>query len=107
VLRRSLTVSAVVLAAGLALGGCATHDSTGRLSVTLSSDAASGRNYSVRVYDTQGQRVEQQYLFAGKKVTFAGVPLGKVTVRATGFCPVKTTVSYSSTASVDLSVGCS
>jgi hypothetical protein len=107
VLRRTLTAAALVLAAGVALTGCAVHDSTGRLTVHLSADAAAGRNYSVRVYDAQAQRVEQQYVFAGQSITFAGVPLGKVTVRATGYCPERTTVGYKSAASVTLSTaGC-
>ncbi|KQO61468.1 hypothetical protein ASF23_13490 [Curtobacterium sp. Leaf261] len=97
----------MIVAAGLALTGCAVHDSTGRVSVSLSADAAKGHHYTVKVFDAQRQLVEHQSMLAGQTADFAGVPLGKVTVRASGLCAARTTVAYDAVASVKLgTAGC-
>jgi hypothetical protein len=107
VLRRSLSIAAIALVVGTALTGCAVHDSTGRITVTLSSDAAAGHHYTVKVFDAQRQLVEHQSMLAGQTADFAGVPLGKVTVRAAGLCAVHTSVSYDTVAQVRLATtGC-
>jgi hypothetical protein len=107
VIRRLVPAAAVLVAAGLLLTGCAVHDSTGRVSVSLSSDAAQGERYTVKVYDEQRQMVEHQSMLAGQTADFAGVPLGKVTVRAAGLCAVHTTVAYDAVATVKLGTsGC-
>lgn len=106
-IRRLAPAAAVLVVAGLALTGCAVHDSTGRVSVSLSADAAEGHHYTVKVYDEQRQLVEHQSMLAGQTADFAGVPLGRVTVRAAGLCAVHTTVGYEAVASVKLGTsGC-
>jgi hypothetical protein len=93
VLRRTLTASALVLAAGIGLAGCAApHDSTGRVTVTIDSDAATGQRYLVKVKDAQGQTVESERLASGQSSAFAGVPLGPITIRVAGWCTLHATV---------------
>jgi hypothetical protein len=89
-LLRPLAVTAVLL---VALTGCAVHDSTGRVSVQVSSDAAQGHRYTVQVLDADGQLVEHQTMLAGQSSDFAGVPLGQVTIRAAGLCSLHTTLA--------------
>lgn len=106
-LRRSSSIAAIAVVAGVTLTGCAVHDSTGRVTVTLSSDAAAGHHYTVKVFDEQHQLVEHQSMLAGQTADFAGVPLGKVTVRASGLCAVHTSVAYDAVAQVRLATtGC-
>ncbi|MFZ7086741.1 hypothetical protein [Curtobacterium sp. RRHDQ10] len=105
--RRSLSLTAIVLVAGTALTGCAVHDSTGRITVALSTDAAADHHYLVEVFDAQHQMVEHQSMLGGQTADFAGVPLGAVTVRAKGLCAVHSTVSYDAVAHVRLATtGC-
>jgi hypothetical protein len=94
VLRRPLALAAVACLAGIGLAGCASpHDSTGRVTVSLSQDAAPGQRYLVKVKDFQGQTVEHERLSAGQTSEFAGVPLGKVTASVSGWCKVHGTLS--------------
>jgi hypothetical protein len=102
VFRRVSSVVVLGLAAGLALTGCGAHDSTGRISVSVSSDAAD-HPYEVRVYTEAGQLAEHQRVFPGGTADFAGVPLGKVTVRASQLCPQHTTVAGGTVTRVTLS----
>lgn len=84
----------LALAAGLAvaLTGCSVHDSTGRVSVVVSTDAATGHRYDVEVLDASGQLVEHETMVPGQSSDFAGVPLGRITVRAGGLCRVHATL---------------
>lgn len=91
----------------LTLAGCGAHDSTGQLSVTVSSNAAD-HPYEVKVFTaTTGKLSEHQRVFPGGTADFAGVPLGDVTVRANELCPQRTTVAGDRVASVTLTTtGC-
>lgn len=95
------------VAAALTLAGCGAHDSTGQVSVTVSSNAAD-HAYEVKVFTAEtGKLSEHQRVFPGGTADFAGVPLGRVTVRAADLCPQKTTVSNGEVASVTLTTtGC-
>jgi len=98
----------LVLAAAsvLALAGCASPDSTGRVSVTVSTNAAD-HPYEVRVFASTGKLSEHQRVFPGGTADFAGVPLGEVTVRAGDLCPQRTTVTTGAPAEVTLTTtGC-
>lgn len=101
---RPVLAAGVVLAAAVGLTGCGAHDSTGRISVSVSSDAAD-RPYEVKVFDASHQLVEHQRVFPGGTADFAGVPLGMVTVRAGDLCPVKATVTFDAVASAKLAPG--
>ena len=94
-------------AAVLTLAGCGAHDSTGQVSVTVSSNAAD-HAYEVKVFTaTTGKLSEHQRVFPGGTADFAGVPIGEVTVRAADLCPQKTTVSNGEVAKVTLTTtGC-
>jgi len=89
--------------------GCApVHDSTGRVSVEVRADAAAHHRYTVKVFDQQGQMVEHQQVFGGQRADFAGVPLGRITVRASGLCAVHTTLRVDAVAHATLGTsGCS
>lgn len=105
-LRRALPVLVLGVATTFALTGCGAHDSTGQIAVTVSGNAAD-HAYEVRVYASTGKLAEHQRVFPGRTATFAGVPLGAVTVRAGDLCPAEATVSNSSVAEVTLSTtGC-
>lgn len=105
--RRVVPVFIVGVAAALTLAGCGAHDSTGQLSVSVSANAAD-HPYEVKVFTaTTGKLSEHQRVFPGGTADFAGVPLGKVTVRANELCPQETTVSNGEVASVTLTTtGC-
>jgi hypothetical protein len=91
---RTVLASVLLVAAGLGLAGCtAPHDSTGRVTVSIDSDAASGQRYLVTVRDSQGQKVESERLSSGQSSAFAGVPLGRVTIRVAGWCTLHATVT--------------
>jgi len=93
-------------AAVLTLAGCGAHDSTGQVAVTVSSNAAD-HPYEVKVFASTGKLSEHQRVFPGGTATFAGVPLGEVTVRANELCAQKTTVTNDEVASVTLTTtGC-
>lgn len=94
-------------AAVLTLAGCGAQDSTGQLRVTVSSTAAQG-GYEVEVLAASTDRVsEHQRVFPGGTAEFAGVPLGRVTVRAHDLCTQHTTVGNGAVAAVTLSTtGC-
>lgn len=93
-------------AAVLALAGCGAHDSTGQVSVTVSANAAD-HPYEVKVYASTGKLSEHQRVFAGGTANFAGVPLGAVTIRASGLCPQHAKVTNDEVASVTLvTTGC-
>ena len=97
---------ALTAAAVLALTGCGEHDSTGQVSVTVSENAAD-HPYEVKVFASTGKLSEHQRVFPGGTASFAGVPLGRVTVRATDLCPQRTTVTNGSVATVTLTTtGC-
>lgn len=105
-LHRALPLLAVGVAAALTLTGCTAHDSTGRISVTVSPNAAD-HPYEVKVFTAEGQLSEHQRVFPGGTADFAGVPLGDVTVRAADLCPAKATVAGDHVAAVTLSTtGC-
>lgn len=89
-------------AAALSLTGCGAHDSTGQISVTVSSNAAD-RPYEVKVFAATGKLSEHQRVFPGGTADFAGVPLGDVTVRAGDLCSVRTMVSGDDVTRVTLS----
>jgi hypothetical protein len=101
---RPLLAAGIVVAAAVGLTGCGAHDSTGRISVSISADAAE-RPYEVKVFDATHQLVEHQRVFPGGSADFAGVPLGKVTVRAGDLCPVKATVTFDAVATAKLAPG--
>ncbi|AIV39446.1 hypothetical protein NI26_02790 [Curtobacterium sp. MR_MD2014] len=106
VIRRAPLVLALGAAAALSLTGCGAHDSTGQISVTVSSNAAD-RPYEVKVFAATGKLSEHQRVFPGGTADFAGVPLGDVTVRAGDLCSVRTTVSGDDVTRVTLSTtGC-
>ncbi|MCS6564262.1 hypothetical protein NYS48_02915 [Curtobacterium flaccumfaciens pv. flaccumfaciens] len=77
---RVVPATVLGVAALLALAGCGAHDSTGQVSVTVSSNAAD-RPYEVKVFASTGKLSEHQRVFPGGTADFAGVPLGQVTVR--------------------------
>ncbi|WIE76179.1 hypothetical protein [Curtobacterium sp. MCSS17_007] len=105
-IRRAASVLAVGAVAALLLTGCGAHDSTGQVSVTVSSNAAD-RPYEVKVFASTGKLSEHQRVFPGGTVDFAGVPFGDVTVRAGDLCPVRTTVTDDHVTAVTLSTtGC-
>ncbi|MBP1301277.1 MULTISPECIES: hypothetical protein [unclassified Curtobacterium] len=105
-IRRAPLVLALGAAAALSLTGCGAHDSTGQISVTVSSNAAD-RPYEVKVFAATGKLSEHQRVFPGGTADFAGVPLGDVTVRAGDLCSVRTTVSGDDVTRVTLSTtGC-
>lgn len=105
-LRRPLLALAVVALGALSLTGCGAHDSTGQIAVTVSRNAAE-HPYEVRVYAATGKLSEHQRVFPGGTADFAGVPLGRVTVRATDLCPAKATVTDDHVATVTLATtGC-
>ncbi|WP_144710219.1 hypothetical protein [Curtobacterium pusillum] len=106
-LRRVVPVFLLGTAAVLTLAGCGAHDSTGQLSVTVSSNAAD-HAYEVKVITaTTGKVSEHQRVFPGGTANFAGVPLGGVTVKANELCPQKTTVKNGTVAAVTLTTtGC-
>lgn len=95
------------VAAVLTLTGCGAHDSTGQLSVTVSANAAD-HPYEVKVFTAEtGKLSEHQRVFPGGTASFAGVPLGPVTVRAGDLCPERATVTDGSVAEVTLTTtGC-
>lgn len=96
----------VVAVTALLLTGCGAHDSTGQIAVTVSSNAAD-RPYEVKVFASTGKLSEHQRVFPGGTASFAGVPLGAVTVRADDLCPVRTTVTDDDVAEVTLATtGC-
>ncbi|PZF58058.1 hypothetical protein DEI81_15065 [Curtobacterium sp. MCBD17_013] len=97
----------IALAAGLVTGlaGCSVHDSTGRVSVDVSTDAAQGHRYNVQVLDADGQLVEHQSMLPGQSSDFAGVPLGRITVRASGLCTLRTTLHVDEVVHVRLGTG--
>jgi len=104
-LRPVLAVSVVALA-GMSLTGCGAHDSTGQITVTVSANAAQ-HPYEVQVFAATGKLSEHQRVFPGGTADFAGVPLGKVTVRAHDLCPAEATVSNDDVATVTLATtGC-
>ena len=106
VIRRVPLVLALGAAAALSLTGCGAHDSTGQISVTVSSNAAD-HPYEVKVFASTGKLSEHQRVFPGGTADFAGVPLGDVTVRAGDLCPVRTTVSGDDVTRVTLTTtGC-
>ncbi|QCR42611.1 hypothetical protein C1N91_02660 [Curtobacterium sp. SGAir0471] len=106
VIRRVPLVLVLGAAAALSLTGCGAHDSTGQISVTVSSNAAD-RPYEVEVFASTGKLSEHQRVFPGGTADFAGVPLGDVTVRAGDLCPAKATVSDDDVTRVTLSTtGC-
>jgi hypothetical protein len=109
VLRRTLIASVLVLAAGVGLTACtAPHDSTGRVTVTIDSDAAAGQRYLVTVKDAQGQTVESERLASGQSSAFAGVPLGWITIRVAGWCTLHAKVVDGTAVSATLGPsGCS
>lgn len=94
-------------AAVLTLAGCGAHDSTGQVSVTVSSNAAD-HAYEVQVFTAgTGKLSEHQRVFPGGTADFAGVPLGTVRVRADDLCPQETTVTDGEVATVTLTTtGC-
>lgn len=105
-LRRVVPVFALGAAAVLTLAGCGAHDSTGQVSVTVSANAAD-HPYEVKVFASTGKLAEHQRVFPGGTASFAGVPLGEVTVRANQLCPRKTTVTNDHVAEVTLTTtGC-
>jgi hypothetical protein len=94
------------VAAALTLTGCGAHDSTGQIAVTVSADAAA-HAYEVKVFAATGKLSEHQRVFPGGTASFAGVPLGKATVRANELCPQHTTVANGAVAKVTLTTtGC-
>ncbi|GGL04918.1 hypothetical protein JOE58_003161 [Curtobacterium luteum] len=104
--RRSLPVLLLGITASLTLTGCGAHDSTGQIAVTVSENAAD-HPYEVKVYAATGKLSEHQRVFPGGTASFAGVPLGSVTVRAGDLCPERATVTDGSVADVTLTTtGC-
>ncbi|RPE85286.1 hypothetical protein EDF28_1232 [Curtobacterium sp. PhB137] len=104
--RRVLSAVALAAAALVTLAGCGAHDSTGQVSVTVSDNAAD-HPYEVKVFASTGKLSEHQRVFPGGTADFAGVPLGKVTVRAGSLCPQTTTVTNDAVATVTLTTtGC-
>ncbi len=92
--------------AALGLTGCGAHDSTGRISVTVPTNAAE-RPYEVKVFAETGKLSEHQRVFPGGTADFAGVPLGRVTVRAGDLCPIRADVDADDVTEVVLSTtGC-
>lgn len=85
-LRRLTVPVAIGLALTLAASGCAAHDSTGRLSVTVPRDAGTAPVEVEVVIDATNQMSEHQRVYPGTTADFAGVPLGAVTVRAGKLC---------------------
>ena len=103
---RVVPATVIGVAALLALAGCGAHDSTGQVSVTVSSNTAD-HPYEVKVFASTGKLSEHQRVFPGGTADFAGVPLGKVTVRAGDLCPQTTKVSDGTVATVTLTTtGC-
>ncbi|ROP74702.1 hypothetical protein [Curtobacterium sp. PhB115] len=104
--RRLAPVLALGGAALLLLTGCGAHDSTGQVSVTVSSSAAD-HPYEVKVFASTGKLSEHQRVFPGGTADFAGVPLGEVTIRANELCTQQTTVTNERVATVTLTTtGC-
>jgi len=99
-------VLALGATAALSLTACGAHDSTGQISVSVSSNAAD-HPYEVQVFASTGKLSEHQRVYPGGTADFAGVPLGDVTVRAGDLCPVRTTVTDDEVAAVTLTTtGC-
>ncbi|WIE65452.1 hypothetical protein DEI99_002660 [Curtobacterium sp. MCLR17_036] len=97
---------ALAAAALLTLAGCGAQDSTGQIAVTVSTNAAE-QPYEVEVFASTGKLSEHQRVFPGGTASFAGVPLGSVTVRAGDLCPRTTKVSNDAVARVTLTTtGC-
>lgn len=104
--RRAVPVIVLGLAAALTLTGCGAQDSTGRISVTVSSNEAN-HAYEVRVSVPNGRLAAHQRVFAGGTVDFAGVAVGKVAVRADGLCEQTATIESGQVTDVTLrSTGC-
>lgn len=105
-LRRVVPAFVLGAAVVLTLAGCGAHDSTGQISVTVSSNAAD-HPYEVRVFASTGKLSEHQRVFPGGTAAFAGVPVGKVTVRASDLCSKRATVTNDGVARVTLTTtGC-
>lgn len=105
--RRSAPAALVLgLAAAMTLTGCGAQDSTGRISVTVSGNEAD-HPYEVKVFVPNGRIAAHQRVFPGGTVDFAGVAVGKVTVRANELCPQEATVRSGEVTDVTLtSSGC-
>jgi hypothetical protein len=106
VFRRPATALVVGLAAALVLTGCGAQDSTGRISVTVSSNEAE-HAYLVEVLVPNGRTAAHQRAFPGDTLEFAGVAVGKVTVRADDLCTTSATIASGEVTDVTLSsAGC-
>lgn len=106
VLHRVLPALALVGAAAVVLTGCGAQNPTGQVSVTVSPNAAD-HAYQVKVYLPNGEPSARQQVYPGDTADFAGVPLGKVTVRAGDLCAERATVEADRVARVTLTtVGC-
>lgn len=105
-LHRVALVLVVALGASLGLTGCGAEDPTGRLSVTVSENAAD-HPYEVKVFAETGKLSEHQRVYPGDTADFAGVPVGAVTVRAGELCPQETRVRAEDVTAVTLTTtGC-
>lgn len=104
--RRSATVLVVGLAAALTLSGCGAQDSTGRITVTVSQNEAE-HQYRVEVLVPNGRTAAQQRAFPGDTLRFAGIAVGKVTVRANDLCTQTAMIESGKVTDVTLSsIGC-
>ncbi|MFJ3384323.1 MULTISPECIES: hypothetical protein [unclassified Curtobacterium] len=105
-LRRLPAVLVLGLAAGLVLTGCGARDSTGRISVTVSANEAE-HGYLVEVLVPNGRAAAHQKAFPGDTLNFAGIAVGKVTVRADGLCSTTADIASGEVTDVTLtSSGC-
>ncbi|WIB27066.1 hypothetical protein [Curtobacterium sp. MCSS17_015] len=106
-LRRVVPVFALGCGIVVALTGCGgVENPTGRVSVTVSPDAAD-RPYRVQVVLPNGEPSARQQVYPGDTADFAGIPLGDVTVRAGDLCSGRTTVVADQVARVTLTAtGC-
>ncbi|MBT2502760.1 hypothetical protein [Curtobacterium sp. ISL-83] len=100
----SLVLTAVTV---LAVSGCGAQDPTGQITVAVSANAANGP-YEVQVFAAStGKLSEHQRVYPGGSARFAGVPIGRVTVRAAKLCPQKATVTNETVTEVTLTTtGC-
>lgn len=103
---RPIAALVVGLAAALVLTGCGAQDSTGRISVTVSPNEAE-HAYLVEVLVPTGRTAAHQRAFPGDTLEFAGVAVGKVTVRADDLCSQSATIESGQVTDVTLSsTGC-
>lgn len=104
--RRAASVLVVGVVAALVLTGCKAEDSTGRIAVTVAPNEAE-QSYFVEVLVPNGRTAAHQKAFPGDTLEFAGVAVGKVTVRADGLCTQSTTIISGQVVDVTLSsIGC-